>query len=187
MAKGTDLRIVKTDRAIFEALIRLLAVSSFEDLKVSRICKEAMVNRTTFYSHFEDKYALFQAFIDYLKHDLKQRLATNENLINTKEYYIEVIRILTDNIGEKKGLFKALLAHNEVSIVLTMVYRTLKEDIVQRLEKDSAQNHISARFIANYYLGAVCHVVVGWIREDDGYTKEEMIKYLEELIPEKIF
>ena len=38
---------------------------SFEEIKVSDICKEAHINRSTFYNNFNDKYdLLFSLFHD---------------------------------------------------------------------------------------------------------------------------
>lgn len=67
MEKKTDLRIIKTKKVIYEALIDLMKEKTFEEIKVSDICNKALINRSTFYAHYEDKYELLVEFINDLK------------------------------------------------------------------------------------------------------------------------
>lgn len=53
-----DKRIVKTKRAVKRALIELLENVPFEKITVTEICRAAEVSRITFYTYYEDKYAL---------------------------------------------------------------------------------------------------------------------------------
>ena len=53
-----DLRVIKTDRNIRESFLRLLKEKNFESITVQNILDEALINRTTFYSHFSSKYEL---------------------------------------------------------------------------------------------------------------------------------
>lgn len=54
MERSTQFR--RTDRAIFDALIRLLRTRSFDSITVQNILDETPVTRATFYAHFRDKY-----------------------------------------------------------------------------------------------------------------------------------
>ena len=49
MTNKTDLRIIKTNNTLYEALILLLKDKTFEEIKVSDICSKALVNRSTIY------------------------------------------------------------------------------------------------------------------------------------------
>ena len=74
MKKKTDLRVIKTKNAIYDALINLLKDNLFEEIKVSDICKTALINRSTFYAHFEDKYDLVMSLIEDLRESLSKEL-----------------------------------------------------------------------------------------------------------------
>ena len=54
MERSTQFR--RTDRAIMDALIRLLRTKSFDSITVQNILDETPVTRATFYAHFQDKY-----------------------------------------------------------------------------------------------------------------------------------
>ena len=53
-----DLRVRRTRMALQEALIDLIEEKGFDAVTVGDIAERAMVNRTTFYRHYLDKYAL---------------------------------------------------------------------------------------------------------------------------------
>ena len=53
-----DLRVRRTHKLLWEALLILMAEQAFETISVKEICDRAMVHRTTFYKHYEDKYDL---------------------------------------------------------------------------------------------------------------------------------
>ncbi|MCE3200636.1 TetR/AcrR family transcriptional regulator [Paenibacillus sonchi] len=58
-----DPRVIRTRQLILDAFIRQLNVMDFNSITVGDITKAATINRATFYAHFQDKYALFEAFL----------------------------------------------------------------------------------------------------------------------------
>src|SRR2546426_11063332 len=55
-----DLRVRRTHKLLWDALMVELSERAFEEITVKDICERAMVHRTTFYKHYEDKYALLE-------------------------------------------------------------------------------------------------------------------------------
>jgi len=58
-----DPRIRRTRQLLQGALLQLLGNKSFDDISVQDIADAATVNRATFYDHYADKFALFEALI----------------------------------------------------------------------------------------------------------------------------
>ena len=56
-----DKRIEKTKHAIKSAFMELRAKKSLEKIKVKELCELAYINKSTFYSHYEDIHALSDA------------------------------------------------------------------------------------------------------------------------------
>ncbi|WP_286230499.1 TetR/AcrR family transcriptional regulator [Neobacillus mesonae] len=56
----TDPRILRTRKLIMDSFIELSANKEFKDITVKDITTEAMINRATFYYHFEDIYDLLE-------------------------------------------------------------------------------------------------------------------------------
>ena len=59
-----DLRVVKTKKAIREAFLQIRKTTPLEKLKVRDICTKALINKSTFYNHYEDVFALSREIED---------------------------------------------------------------------------------------------------------------------------
>jgi AcrR family transcriptional regulator len=71
----TDLRIWRTHHFLQEAMIELITEKGFEAITVGDIAERAMINRATFYRHYQDKYDLvatiFEEAANHLVEDMK--------------------------------------------------------------------------------------------------------------------
>lgn len=56
----TDPRVLRTRKLIMDSFIELSGKKEFKDITVKDITTEAMINRATFYYHFEDIYDLLE-------------------------------------------------------------------------------------------------------------------------------
>lgn len=59
-------RNTATESKLQEAITKLLSTKTLEQVSVSDICREAGINRGTFYAHYIDKYDFFDKQIDNL-------------------------------------------------------------------------------------------------------------------------
>lgn len=67
-----DLRIRRSRKNLIDALCTLIKDQPLQKISVRDITEEAMVNRSTFYAHFVDKYDLFTVAIGQrMRQDLK--------------------------------------------------------------------------------------------------------------------
>nr|WP_263314088.1 TetR/AcrR family transcriptional regulator [Mammaliicoccus sp. Marseille-Q6498] len=79
MNKSTDLRVIKTKKALSESLLDLLANKAFSVVTVNEICEHSLVHRTTFYKHYMDKFDLLQYALqentkEFFNIDIHERL-----------------------------------------------------------------------------------------------------------------
>ena len=56
--KKTDRRVKYTKQAIRDSFLKLLSEKPIEKISVTEICREAEINRGTFYSHYTNPYDL---------------------------------------------------------------------------------------------------------------------------------
>jgi len=182
-----DLRIIKTKNALRDALILLMKDKKFEEIKISDICSIALVNRSTFYAHYEDKYELLVDIIDSLKESLLNDLNKNKRILNTKEYYIELIRLFLNHINEKKDIYTKVLINNYNSILIDIFEDAVMKDTTKKIRKKQIKTgDIPANIFIKYYLGGVANVCIEWLNNQNTYTESEIISYLEKLIPNDI-
>lgn len=62
--KKFDLRIIRTRRDLVNSMCELMREKSFSQITVRQIAERAMINRATFYAHFEDKYRLLDHMLE---------------------------------------------------------------------------------------------------------------------------
>lgn len=70
----TDLRVVKTLTQIDRALLACLAQTPFQKLTVDQLCQQAMINRSTFYKYYRDKYDLADRYLDRVLLEFRQHM-----------------------------------------------------------------------------------------------------------------
>lgn len=181
-----DLRIIKTKKNLYSTLEELMKEKSFEEIKVSDICTKAMINRSTFYSHYNDKYELLSEYINNLKNSLEEQLQKNKNISNSKEYYLEMIKLLLDHIEEKKDSYIAIMINNRNSITIDILYDVINKDIIRQIKEENSLNKstIPSDIISKFYLGAVFNVCLEWLKHNNKYSKQEIINYISLLIPD---
>jgi AcrR family transcriptional regulator len=70
-----DLRKWRTRQAIIQAFEEIIQEKEFDAIRISDISKRAMINRVTFYHHFEDKYELLEVVTrESLKEKIEKEL-----------------------------------------------------------------------------------------------------------------
>lgn len=184
--KKTDLRVIKTKNLIYNTLIELMKDKTFEEIKVSDICNKALINRSTFYSHYEDKYDLLVDFINSLKDEFVTELNKNSSNLNTKEYYIELIKIFLNHIEDRKEMYTSIMINNRNSIMMDILLDVVNNDLLKKMSNDEFKTSIPYDIIAKFYLGGVINIGVEWLKDNKKYTKDDIVKYISELIPDNL-
>ena len=183
MEKKTDLRIIKTKKVIYEALIDLMKEKTFEEIKVSDICNKALINRSTFYAHYEDKYELLVEFINDLKSNFTNELDKRKHITDTREYYMELIKLFIDHVEEYRDIYSSIMTNNRNSIMMDILLSVINEDISKKIKNDKRNSSIPKVIIAKFYLGGllslgiVLSIKTGFNKELDSLNKSSFFNY----------
>jgi AcrR family transcriptional regulator len=106
-----DPRVKRTRKLIVEAFFALLAEKRVHAISVQDIAERATVNRATFYTHFEDKYALMDWVVrDTFREALTQRLGPAPRLS------LDNLRVLVMTVGEFLGQFQGHCAPGDHNV-----------------------------------------------------------------------
>ena len=112
-----DLRKTRTLKLLKEALLEVMTKKSFEEIKINDICNVAMVHRTTFYSHFDDKYDLLEYCIKEAEKEITEKMEP-ENYTSIQEFYTNMIMALVCYIEGNKEKFKAMLIKTTILVFI---------------------------------------------------------------------
>lgn len=166
-----DLRTIKTKKNLYDALILLMKQTNFENIKVADICKYALVNRSTFYNHYQDKYDL----LDDMLTNLKNKIFNLNNYQDIKSYYLSFFSTLLDYINEHKKSFTDILINNKNDIMIDILLNKLVKDILNNTKLKEKE------IVVKFYLGGTIYLITEYLNQDK-YTKKDMLDYLDKLI-----
>lgn len=60
MRKSTDIRVIKTQKALLKALEDLIQTKKLSCISITELCNAAKINRNTFYYHYNNVYDLLE-------------------------------------------------------------------------------------------------------------------------------
>jgi AcrR family transcriptional regulator len=111
----TDLRIRRTHHFLQEAMIELITEKGFEAITVGDIAERAMINRATFYRHYQDKYDLvakiFEEAANHLVTDTKP-LHKGSDPGEKEENLREIWNQFFEHVAQHARLYRAMLGKN---------------------------------------------------------------------------
>lgn len=179
-----DVRVKRTYNQLINALFKLLAEKSFDDLTVLEICTEASVHRATFYKHFIDKYdflnSCFQMKLSELVFEKPESDYTPESM---KKSCMKMIEMVFNFVEENKKIL-VFVSNNKYSIAFNSALSdAIAEFIIERINtktKLSQKLGYHTQLLANYYAGAILGLIKWWISEDDNVcTIPELLEFAE--------
>ena len=183
--KKEDLRVRRTYKLLSQALMSLLLEKSFEEIFVTDICERAMVHRTTFYKHFEDKYHLLDFCVKDLVNDFEEENYQSISTENMKDYYMTLIRETLNYVAENKRLFlTGIIRSGKVLPILQRAVFQLIETKLSESKKLGYHREVPITIIAHFYAGAFLTASIWWLENDMPISIDEMVKYISLLINE---
>lgn len=184
MKKKEDLRILKTKASLYRALMSLMKKKTFEDIKISEICSTSLINRSTFYDHFSDKYELIQSLMEDMREELIESLDINIKTDNIKEYYMELIKVLLDHIEDNKDIYSAMIKINSNSIARDMMTDAIISSATKEIDnKFINQTDIPTKTIVLFYANGIINVIIEELNNSKNFDKNKLLFVINELIP----
>lgn len=173
-----DIRITKTKLSLANAMFTLLNKNNFKSITVNDLCTEAMVSRSTFYVHFEDKYAL----LHFCMATIRQQLFARKKAKSLTERLVDVLTQIQDNVK----IFKNLLMVNFDEELRTMMRGAFHSEVSSFLTQkyiDTSCLPQPLEVTITFYASGITSSIMHWISQDMPYTIEEMAECLSQLMP----
>jgi AcrR family transcriptional regulator len=178
-----DLRVRRTHKLLWEALFELMTQSKlkYSTITINQICERAMVHRTTFYKHFEDKNELLAA--------------------GMKQYEAEVLKYpISIRVNKPMQMMEHLFNHQEFGVLIesqwkdelflqrigNQFHEILKQDYyeISKLEKDYP---LPIDLIIQFHSSTFTTLATWWLQNGKSVSAEEMDTYFRQLIHPDIF
>ena len=189
MAKKEDLRVRKTKANLYKGLIELMQEKEFEDIKVIDICNKSLINRSTFYDHFNDKFELLNSFMNDLKKELLEHLNNSKNIEfkTIKEYFFVIVKELFIYINKNINVYSILsiIKKNYNSVAHDMLFDAAHTAVCEELnERCINHSNIPNETISLFYVSGVITMLTDSVKDPAKFNEEKILDDLDKLIPE---
>ena len=183
--ESVDLRVRRSRKHLIEALCTLVQDQPLQKISVRDITEEAMVNRSTFYAHFVDKYDLFTTAIGQrMRHDLATELSdltgfTYANLHTLILVGVSMMRKISNDcqqtsMGELVPVFMKEMQHSI-------------HEVVSRWANTLTTSKAEAKALALFTTGTVFGAGLLWVQQsDDTQSIDELADQIMPLLMEGI-
>lgn len=181
-----DLRVRRTRLFIRDAFFKLIEEKGFDAITIQDITEQAMINRSTFYRHYQDKHDLARRCLDETFSGLLERL---ENDLSAQDVSSAEpsrnFRILFHHIEENADLYRLLFGKNGISIFISR----LREYIIQLLRyrlrsmpQEQQEGVLPQELFEEYLAGAYLGVIQWWLDHMYEQPAEKVASWLYQLV-----
>ncbi len=180
--ESEDLRVRRTHKLLWEALMASMAEQEFETMSVKEICDRAMVHRTTFYKHYTDKYDLLARGIQQTHEML---LAELELEVSDSTSYIRFF----EHVATHQRFYRVMLCGSRTGNLQMQVQNQFADSIaaeMQQLERRGQTFSVPLSLLAHFYAGALVSSLTWWFSHDLSSSPEQMAAYVKSLLSETV-
>jgi len=173
----TDLRVIKTKKAIRNAFAELLSEKDIQKITIKDIADTAVINRKTFYNYYAGVYSvvdeieneIIMAFIDALRDvDFKQLL---------HEPY-EIFKKLTTIINSDFDFYSHLMKMDSNTSLISKIIQALEVNIKKSFSEQISMNKSTLDLVFDYAITGMITVYQKWFNSDRTESIEEISKAL---------
>ncbi len=192
----TDRRILKSKKALRDALVELIQEKGFDAVSVEEITQRANLGRATFYLHYRDKEELLlEEFIDLAK-DRVQALseipvsvwaAADADNAGAEHSPIMPLLMVFEHAAENAGLYRVLL-RSESSPRLAERMRRLIATAINEIAEATRQKQpvplspqVPIDLLAAYFTGALLSSLTWWLEQENPPAPAEMTRMFQTL------
>ena len=178
-SESVDLRVRRSRKHLIQALLTLMKDKPFQKISVRNITEEAMVNRSTFYAHFTDKYDLFSTAIGYrMQNDLATGLGDATGFTHANLHRLILISggLMTKISSECKPTSVDEL----IPLIMTEMQNCIF-DVVLAWTGDLNIAQAEARTLTIFTAGTIFGAVALWGQH--GHPDESIEQLAEQIMP----
>lgn len=182
MSEKTDRRVRRTRAQMRAGLARLMQKKSIKEITVKELVEEADINRSTFYLHYTDIYAMLEAIEDELDDEIQTAIREYPlDPIHQDSSYPFIARMFSI-LEENKDICAALLSPNGDMKFVNRIEVLLTDTVLKKLSEQFPKHIRDIRYVYAYCIHGCMGIVRTWLSDDTGGTPEHMADLTAQLI-----
>ena len=174
-----DNRRANTKKAIQEAMVTLLKTESFDDITTIKIAKEAGISRSSFYTHYKDKFELIDSCQQTLFNQVEYIFEKHEG--NKEQAFLEIFEFL-----KRERLLSALISANGTrefqAFIVNKVRIFINTDFQNRFGREEFST-VEREYSSIYFSFAFFGLCQSWIANGKKESPRQMTNLILKLLP----
>lgn len=170
----TDLRVIKTREAINLAFERMLETTSYSEVTVSAIAREARVSRKTFYAHYSSVDDLLELMVQRAVDEVADEIQPEGELLVVDEWVTEFVRTTLARLRDNPHLSGNVVQSMPAGSFVEMLRRPLERLCERELRKRGLVIAEGHGYVLSFFIGGLCATYETWVMlGNDASTLEE--------------
>ncbi len=177
MIRRKDRRIEKTRKIIRESLLNEMKELSYQELSVSKLCRDADIGRGTFYLHYNDIYEVVQ--------EIEEKLLTDFRDITFRHFDIgsafsDYMRELFQYVLDHRDEYQVFLFHHDSRFATQFRTAGIDQFYYHAIKYQPKHDPVALRYktVRNY--DGIAGVIRYWYQSDFPESPDQLVRYLEE-------
>ena len=179
-----DMRIVRTVKNLKRTLIDLLKVMPYDKISITDICDKALVHRTTFYKHFENKEQLLMAVLYDSRREVFFNSTERKEFSSPKEVYMYIacngFAYFSQHKATILSIYKNLNKDDIFNVIRSELERSIKYLLLQN--RPFKKYSVPINVMSTFYTGGLVNLFIWWFNNDGAYPIEEMLGYVNQIL-----
>ncbi len=183
MAK-MDPRVYKTLRSIDDALLENLKDYPIQKITIEMLCKSALINRSTFYKYYVDKYALLDDYLSRTLVEFRNRVKADFVLAEPTHIddpvYETLFREMADYLytrrEEYRVLWHAAIDRNIYGEMIEIVRDSILEKIAEKNENRDISPY--QELYATFFASNMMSLIHWWFMHENQVTEDEVLRIM---------
>ncbi|MEQ6028481.1 TetR/AcrR family transcriptional regulator [Staphylococcus saccharolyticus] len=156
-------------------------MKSFHQITVQDLCEHAMVRRSTFYRHYNDKYDLLDQVLNQFFKSLHESHSSNLAVKQPKIYFENVVRDTLNFLKNTRDTIQSVLNITYYDEVTIIVYNQLYKGIERQVDFDiryGIRFNIDLKVYMEFLAGGVLRIIYAWLKQSVDELTLEIVKII---------
>ena len=173
--KKEDRRVKKTEKALAEALSKLLVDKKIQNITIRELTETADLHRSTFYTHYTDIYDLYEKLENSFFKDLDEIIS-----YDTTHSYEDLYAHLIDYVYTNTFVYKLFVINHGDIQFQKRLNNLIEENYLKIWLQEDKKTVITEemRYFTIYHIQGCLSVLNHWVESNFAYSKKKMLTFL---------
>ena len=176
----TDLRVIRTRKAIREAFCSMIMEMDYSDITIKELTRRAMINRNTFYLHYESMDALLRELQEEIAGEFIEKQVSYTKMADIRR----MIRVFFEYMATQSPLQDRLLCSGSYRFFYDRVNQQVMGHRKLMNRGAFGLDEASENIIFTYYGSITAALYRQWVADGKKLSLEEVIQLATKLICE---